>query len=96
MNTISSDQGWVEDSGPNCSIVSAPSHIVSHNCKTRLRLTGSVKNFTLVAPAGKRSLGGKGKSFSGGTGPKGQWGDRISTGKGGWEEKGGDLGGKRP
>ena len=43
-------------------------------------------------------MGGKGKSFSGGTGPKGQWGDRISNGKGGkrlWEEKGGDLGGKR-
>ena len=42
---------------------------------------------------------GKGKSFSGGTGPKGQSGDRISIGKGGkrlWEEKGGDLGGKRP
>ena len=34
------------------------------------------------------SLGGKGKSFSGGTGPKGQSGDRISIGKGGkrlWE-----------
>ena len=47
---------------------------------------------------GKNALG-KGKSFSGGTGPKGQWGDRISNGKGGkrlWEEKGGGLGGKRP
>ena len=33
-------------------------------------------------------MGGKGKSFSG---PKRQWGDRISNGKGGkglWEEKG--------
>ena len=53
----------------------------------------------LRGKGGKRSLGGKGKSFSGGTGPKGQWGDRISNGKGGnrlWEEKGGDLGGKRP
>ena len=50
---------------------------------------------------GKRGkdLGGKGKSFSGGTGPNGQWGDGISNGKGGkrlWEEKGGDLGEKRP
>ena len=26
-------------------------------------------------------MGGKWKSFSGGTGPKGQWGDRISNGK---------------
>ena len=52
----------------------------------------------LRGKGGKRSLGGKGKSFSGGTGPPGQWGDRISNGKGGkrlWEEKGGDLGGKR-
>ena len=36
--------------------------------------------------------GGKGKSFLAGTGPKGQWGDRISKkrerGKRLWEEKG--------
>ena len=53
----------------------------------------------LRGKGGKRSLGGKGKSFLGATGPKGQWGDRISNGKGEkrlWEEKGGDLGGKRP
>ena len=56
----------------------------------------------LRGKGGKRSLGGKRKSFSGGTGPKGQWGDRISNGKGGkrlweewrsWGEKA--LGGKR-
>ena len=35
----------------------------------------------LRGKGGKRSLGGKGKSFSGGTGPKGQSGDRISIGK---------------
>ena len=34
----------------------------------------------LRGKGGKRSLGGKGKSFSGG-GPKGQSGDRISIGK---------------
>ena len=53
----------------------------------------------LRGKGGKRSLGGNGKSFSGGTGPKGQSGDRISIGKERkslWEEKGGDLGGKRP
>ena len=53
----------------------------------------------LRGKGGKRSLGGKGKSFSGGTGPKGQSGDRISIGKERkqlWEEKGGDLGGERP
>ena len=53
----------------------------------------------LRGKGGKRSLGGKGKSFSGGTGPKGQSGDRISIGKERkklWEEKAGDLGGKRP
>ena len=53
----------------------------------------------LKGERGKRCLGGKGKSFSGGTGPKGQCGGRISNRKGGkrlWEEKGGDLGGKRP
>ena len=35
------------------------------------------------------------KSFSGGTGPREQWGERISNGKSGkrlWEEKGEDLG----
>ena len=36
----------------------------------------------LGGKGGKRSLGGKRKSFSGGTGPRGQWGDRISNGKG--------------
>ena len=35
----------------------------------------------LKGERGKRSLGGKWKSFSGGTGPKGQWVDRISNGK---------------
>ena len=45
----------------------------------------------------EKIFGRKKEPFSGGTGPKGQWGDRISNGKGGkrlWEEKGGDLGGK--
>ena len=46
---------------------------------------------------GKRSLGGKGKSFSGGKGPRGEWGERISNGKGGERSQGGkgeDLGKK--
>ena len=53
----------------------------------------------LKGERGEKIFGRKREIFLGGTGPKGQWGDRISNGKGGkrlWEEKGGDLGGKRP